>query len=182
MATEMTVDKTEEGITQEAPRRKSRPGVRAWQQKNKKTRVKIDPFVLIVFIYLIFSLTCLFWFGWKYYTLKREVARLSEIMVTLYEERATAQPYNVMEQQEPAGAVQNGTQVMPDSTGTAPAASAAPSTMYTVQAGDTWWGISQAHYGSGSYYLKLASYNKNRPLYSGTIIELPPQEVLDSLP
>lgn len=166
----------EEGLLKAETRRKRRPGVRVWQQGKKKSRSKVDPFSMLVFFYLIFSVSCLLWFGWKYYTLKREVARLSEIIVTLFEEKATEPTINLPEQKEPANnSLSNG------------AATAAPlpakPTLYTIKEGDSWWKISENFYGVGNYYIKLPSYNKinNQRLYKGLVVEIPPKEVLDAL-
>lgn len=175
----------EDGLTQAESGRKSRPGVRAWQQEKRKSRSKVDPFAMLVFLYLIFSVSCLLWFGWKYYTLKREVARLSEIVVTLFEEKAAGSTVNPTDPNDSANTPLSGGQAAPDRADTAAAPPLSEnSTMYTVQDGDNWWDISEKAYGTGTYYLKLTAYNKmdNQRLYKGLVVELPPKEVLDTLP
>lgn len=90
-------------LTRVEARRKRRKGVRVWQRNNKKkSGWKIDTFVILVFLYLIFSVSCLLWFGWKYYTLRQEVNRLSEIIVTIFEDKAAEQTMTLPEQKEPA--------------------------------------------------------------------------------
>lgn len=175
----------EDDLAKAGSRRKKRPGVRVWQQGKKRLSSKVDPFATLVFIYLILSVACLLWFGWKYYVLKREVARLSEIVVNLFEEKAAAPTVYLPDQKEPANDSLPAATAIPDRPETAAAASPLPakSTMYTVKEGDTWWKISQNNYGSGNYYLKLTAYNKmnNQPLYKGQVVEIPPKEVLDAL-
>lgn len=172
-------------LTKEEPGRKRRPGVRVWQQEKKKSRSRVDPFAMLVFLYLIFSVSCLLWFGWKYYTLKREVARLSAIVVTLFEEKATEPTVLLPEPKEPANNPLSGGPAVPEQADTAAAASPLPAkpTTYTVKAGDSWWKISQNSYGVGTYFSKLTAYNKmqNQRLYKGLVVEIPPREVLDTL-
>lgn len=149
-----------------------------WQkERNRRSRARFDPFAMLVLLCLIISIACLLWFGWKYYTLKHEVARLSELVVTLMEEKSTQPPVNLSDQQEPAN------KSLPGAPETQTAASSAKSTMYTIQDGDNWWEISEKFYGLGSYYPKLTVYNKmqNQRLYKGLVVEIPPREILDAL-
>lgn len=177
----------EDELTQAATGRKKRPGVRVWQNEKKKLRSKVDPFVILVFLYVLFSISCLTWFGWKYYTLKREVARLSGIILTLYEDQAPEPTMSPPVQKEPANSPNPlpGGQTVPEQTDEAAAASTrvAETIMYTVKEGDSWWKISEKYYGVGSYYLKLPVYNKlnNQSLYKGLTVEIPPKEVLDAM-
>lgn len=171
----------EESLSEEKTGRKKRPGVRVWQNKQKKSGSQFDPFAVLVFLYVIFSVSCLLWFGWKYYALKHEVARLSEIIATLYEEKAAEPLLESSDQKESVNNPLPGGQTEPGRVDTSADSSLpARSVMYTVKAGDSWWTISENHYGVGDYYKKLAAYNKmnNQPPYKGLVVELPPVEVL----
>ncbi len=154
------------------------PGMRSWRQgKNRRFRARVDPFAMLVLLCLLLSISCLFWFGWKYYTLSSEVARLSELVITHLEEKPTQPPVNLFNQ------IESDSKPAPNEPDTAGAALTAKPTMYTVQDGDNWWTISEKFYGLGTYYPKLTVYNKmqNQRLYQGLAVEIPPKEILDAL-
>ncbi|MBU5464151.1 LysM peptidoglycan-binding domain-containing protein [Anaerotignum sp. MSJ-24] len=52
----------------------------------------------------------------------------------------------------------------------------AGSTTYTVQSGDTYWGIATKVYGNGSYYTKILSANgltEKDTIQAGTVLTIP---------
>jgi nucleoid-associated protein YgaU len=57
--------------------------------------------------------------------------------------------------------------------------------VYTVRAGDNYWGISRRHYGTGRYFQALTRYNAHRipdprRIRPGMKVLIPAREILDS--